>query len=74
MVFRRSRVAADLPMERRTGMTFEVVVNFFDGTETVVGSFGAPESTTVKDLAGVRIRQTDAASMEDQIVVDFIQA
>jgi len=55
-------------------MTFDVVVKLADGTENVVGSFSAPESTDVKDLIGVRIRQTDAESMEDQIDVEFIQA
>jgi hypothetical protein len=60
--------------ERRTGMTFDVVVKLAGGTENVVGSFSAPESTDVKDLIGVRIRQTDAESLEDQIDVEFIQA
>lgn len=60
--------------ERGTGMTFEVLVKLADGTETVVGSFSAPESTTVQDLASVRIRQTDADSPDDQLEVDFVQS
>ncbi len=54
-------------------MTFEVIVKLADGTESVVGSFSAPESTMVQDLAGVRVRQTDADSPEDQIEVEFVQ-